>query len=299
MMNYRLLVPVGCIALCADDSAHADATTPCHAHAESDRSKFDALLAADHAQRQHACGGPILAGCPLFPADNIWNARIDALPVHPQSNTYITFIGASTGLHPDFGSGTWDGGPIGIPFNIVPSTQANVPISFYYPDESDPGPYPIPPGALIEWGSDHHILILQQGTCLLYEVYDASTEQRRRVVERGLRREMELEFERAANSGLDLGGRGGSGDAPRLGALRRSRGRRNQTRDSFHCPRDKRHIHLARTTPDFIPVQCQRAADGATLSLEIVFQYLHLLAASTSHFDGVQTLWYHRGGQRQ
>ncbi|MCI0478063.1 MAG: hypothetical protein L0Y55_17605, partial [Anaerolineales bacterium] len=122
-----------------------------------------------------SASGPTLAGCPLFPADNIWNARIDALPVHPQSNTYINFIGASKGLHPDFGSGTWDGGPIGIPFNIVPSAQANVPISFYYPGESDPGPYPIPPGALREWGSDHHILILQQGMCLLYEVYDAST----------------------------------------------------------------------------------------------------------------------------
>ena len=119
--------------------------------------------------------GPTLAGCPLFPADNIWNARVDALPVHPQSNTYINFIGAGTGLHPDFGSGTWDGGPIGIPFNIVPSTQANVPISFYYPGESDPGPYPTPPGAQREWGSDHHILVLQQGTCMLYEVYDAST----------------------------------------------------------------------------------------------------------------------------
>ena len=118
---------------------------------------------------------PTLAGCPLFPADNIWNARVDALPVHPQSNTYINFIGTSTGLHPDFGSGTWDGGPIGIPFNIVPSTQPNVPISFYYPGESDPSPYPIPPSAQREWGSDHHILLLQQGTCLLYEVYDAST----------------------------------------------------------------------------------------------------------------------------
>ena len=120
-------------------------------------------------------GGPALGGCPLFPADNIWNARIDSLPVHPQSDTYVSFIGGSTALHPDFGSGTWDGGPIGIPYNIVPSTQANVPISFYYPDESASGPYPIPPGAQREWGSDHHILILQQGTCLLYEVYDAST----------------------------------------------------------------------------------------------------------------------------
>jgi hypothetical protein len=117
----------------------------------------------------------MLAGCPLFPANHILNARIDTLPVHSQSNAYVNFIGAGTGLHPDFGSGTWDGGPIGIPYNIVPSTQPNVPILFYYPDESDPSPYLVPPNPQIEYGSDHHILIMQQGTCLLYEVYDAST----------------------------------------------------------------------------------------------------------------------------
>lgn len=174
-MNYRLLIPVGCIALAL--MILLTLTPPLHATPAPNLTAASSMLYLPLITLNVSTrgGGPILAGCPLFPADNIWNARIDALPVHPQSNTYITFIGASTGLHPDFGSGTWNGGPIGIPFNIVPSTQANVPISFYYPDESDPGPYPIPPGALIEWGSDHHILILQQGTCLLYEVYDAST----------------------------------------------------------------------------------------------------------------------------
>ena len=117
---------------------------------------------------------PSFAGCPVFPANNVWNTHIDTLPVDAKSNTYINFIGAGTALHPDFGT-VWNGGPIGIPYNIVPSSQPNVPISFYYPGESDPGPYPIPPGAQIEYGSDHHILVVQQGTCLLYEVFNAST----------------------------------------------------------------------------------------------------------------------------
>lgn len=118
--------------------------------------------------------------CPLFPADNIWNAPIDHLPVHPLSDAYIDTIGRSETFHPDFGSGIWppeDGGPIGIPYVIVPDDQPKVPIDFYYPDDSDPGPYPIPPDAPIEGGpdseGDRHILIVQEGTCLLYEIFDA------------------------------------------------------------------------------------------------------------------------------
>ena len=79
-----------------------------------------------------------VAGCPMFPADNIWNARVDSLPVHPRSDEYISSIGRDTGLHPDFGSGTWDGGPIGIPYTTVPGTQPRVNVTFGYADESDP-----------------------------------------------------------------------------------------------------------------------------------------------------------------
>lgn len=122
-------------------------------------------------------GSPALGGCPLFPADNIWNTRVDTLPVHSRSNDYINSIGRTTGLHPDFGSGLWDGGPIGIPFVIVPASQPPVNITFGYADESDPGPYPIPPDAPIEGGpnssGDRHILIVQQGACKLYEIYAA------------------------------------------------------------------------------------------------------------------------------
>ena len=118
--------------------------------------------------------------CPLFPADNVWNTPIDHLSVHPLSEAYIDTIGRNEDFHPDFGSGIWppdDGGPIGIPYVIIPANQPKVPVDFYYPDESDPGPYPIPPDAPIEGGpdsgGDRHILIVQEGTCLLYEIYDA------------------------------------------------------------------------------------------------------------------------------
>ena len=116
-------------------------------------------------------------GCPLFPADHIWNTRVDGLPVDPQSAAYVTGIGPAAGLHADFGSGTWDGGPIGIPYTAVPGTVPGVPVSFDYADESDPGPYPIPPDAAIEGGpdsaGDRHVLVLDQEDCTLYELWNA------------------------------------------------------------------------------------------------------------------------------
>ncbi len=116
----------------------------------------------------------LLGNCSLFPVNNIWNARIDSLPVHARSADWVTSIGRSTGFHMDFGSGTWAGGPIGIPYNIVGASTPKVPVSFYYADESDVGPYPMPSSPRIEFGSDHHILIVDSSTCKLYEIYDAS-----------------------------------------------------------------------------------------------------------------------------
>ena len=125
--------------------------------------------------RPRAQTGPTLAGCPVFPLDNVWNVAIDQLPVHPSSAAYVTAIGATKIVHPDFGSGIWDGGPIGIPFVIVPGNQQKVDITFDYSDESDPGPYPIPPDAPIEGGSqstgDRHVLVLEQDNCVLYETF--------------------------------------------------------------------------------------------------------------------------------
>ena len=119
--------------------------------------------------------GPTLANCPMFPADNYWNAPIDTLPTHSQSEAWIDSIGRTVSFHMDFGSGEYDGGLIGIPFNIVAgSAVPKVGFEFDYADESDPGPYPIPENPNQEAGGDRHILVLDTDTCTLYEVFDAS-----------------------------------------------------------------------------------------------------------------------------
>jgi len=113
---------------------------------------------------------------PLFPADNVWNTRVDTLPVDPNSGDYLATMGLSTGLHADFGT-VWDGAPNGIPYVCVPGDQPRVPVSFDYDDESDPGPYPIPSNAPIEGGAssdgDRHVLMLDVDHKLLYELYAA------------------------------------------------------------------------------------------------------------------------------
>jgi len=125
--------------------------------------------------------GPQIGGCAVFPDDNIWNHRVDTLPVSAQSDTYVSQIGPSDGLKADFGEGVWPPGsdsPIGIPYVLVPGTQPLVGITFfYYADQSDAGPYPIPTAAPIEGGpdstGDRHVLVVDTGTCQLYEIYDA------------------------------------------------------------------------------------------------------------------------------
>jgi hypothetical protein len=132
-----------------------------------------AVLAHPRAPTHSA--SPAIGGCPVFPSDNVWNTDISALPVDARSASYIASIGGGGHLHPDFGSGLYDGGPIGIPYIVAPSSQPAVPVSFDYADESDAGPYPIPPNAPIEGGAqsggDRHVLVVQSGTCKLYELF--------------------------------------------------------------------------------------------------------------------------------
>ena len=123
---------------------------------------------------------PQVAGCDVFPGDNIWNTPVDTLPVHPNSTAYVNTIGASSHVHADFGSGTWAGFPIGIPYTDVSGTQDKVNVNFTYDDESDAGPYPIPPNPPIEGdpngSGDRHILIVDRDNCTLYELYAAHLE---------------------------------------------------------------------------------------------------------------------------
>jgi hypothetical protein len=119
---------------------------------------------------------PAARHCPVFPANNPWNQRVDKLPVSANSAQLISSIGLDAHVHADFGSGRWDGGPIGIPFDVVSSTTARRHVSFEYADESDRVRYPIPPHVHIEGGphasGDRHAILVDKNSCRLYELYD-------------------------------------------------------------------------------------------------------------------------------
>jgi hypothetical protein len=112
---------------------------------------------------------PGAGDCPVFPADNVWNKRVDRLPVRANSATLVRSIGLSDHLHPDFGS--YSG--YGIPWNIVDSSTPRSTVAFQWPGESDRDPYPIPSDPRQEGGSDAHILMVDRDACRLYELYAA------------------------------------------------------------------------------------------------------------------------------
>jgi hypothetical protein len=120
---------------------------------------------------------PRVGGCTVFPANNPWNQRVDKLPVASNSGTIVRSIGVDKGMHADFGSGLYGGGPIGIPYTTVGKGQKKVKVRFDYADESDKGPYPVPPNAPIEGGrsssGDRHVIVVDRSACKLYELYAA------------------------------------------------------------------------------------------------------------------------------
>ncbi|KAF0169980.1 MAG: hypothetical protein FD161_4861 [Limisphaerales bacterium] len=117
-----------------------------------------------------------LKGHRPFPDDNPWNRDISQEPVDPNSDAIVASIGLDKRLHPDFGT-VWQGAPSGIPYVVVDSRQPRVPVRFEYAEESDPGPYPIPPSAPIEGGpaakGDRHVLVLERDTWKLYETFSS------------------------------------------------------------------------------------------------------------------------------
>jgi hypothetical protein len=120
---------------------------------------------------------PGASHCPVFPASNPWNQRVDRLPVRADSGAIVGSIGLGATMHADFGSGLYDGGPIGIPYVTIGARQPKVRVSFDYADESDRGPYPIPRDVPIEGGrssdGDRHLIVVDRSRCRLYELYAA------------------------------------------------------------------------------------------------------------------------------
>ena len=115
--------------------------------------------------------------CPVFPKTSHWNRRVDKLPVHSRSTQIVSSIGRDENAHADFGSGTYNGGPIGIPYRTVSRRTKRVPVSFDYADESNRGRYPIPRNAPIEGGrnadGDRHVIVVDRTRCRLYELFSA------------------------------------------------------------------------------------------------------------------------------
>lgn len=133
-------------------------------------------LAADDAAKLPLGANADLGGRLLLPPDDEWNRDVSRDPVDPKSDAIIASIGVDKPLHEDFGL-IWQGAPAGIPYYVVDGKQPRVPVKFEYADESDPGPYPIPPEAHIEGGpqakGDRHVLVLDRDAMKLYELFSS------------------------------------------------------------------------------------------------------------------------------
>ena len=151
------------------------------------------------ARAQAVQGGPLPGPLPLFPASNWWNVDVTSAPVDPTSAALISWIGTGHGMHPDFGGDSSPSPSIyGMPYAVVPGTEALEPVAFDYVSESDtgapgrPAGYPIPVEAKtqthwIEGGyagncdssyagspcrGDKHLLVVDKDHRLLFETWN-------------------------------------------------------------------------------------------------------------------------------
>ena len=126
-------------------------------------------------------GGPI-AGDPqpspppppgkvsIFPPDSPWNTRIDDAPVDPNSDAYIAEMGADDPL-----TAAWDADGNGIPYVEVGADQPMVRVSYWgWPEESDPGPFPIPWDARPDPSLDRHVIVVDRERGFLYELFQGA-----------------------------------------------------------------------------------------------------------------------------
>ena len=158
-------------------STPATAVPPSHAPSPTRAPVVQPTAAPTHRPSPSATSAPPpappprpISACSIFPASNVWNARVDGLPVATNSGAMIAAIGFGASLHPDFSNA----GGYGIPFNVVGTSTPRSKVRFQYAAESDAGPYPIPASPRIEGGSDRHILMVDTDACLLYELYAAT-----------------------------------------------------------------------------------------------------------------------------
>ena len=245
--------------------------------------------------------GASLGGRRPFPDDDPWNQDISRLPVDPNSDALIRSIGLDKPLHPDFGT-TYRGAPNGIPYVVVPGTQPLVPVRFRYRDESDPGPYPVPPDAAIEGGpngqGDRHVLVIDRDGWKLYELFSATRQGDGWVAGSGAI--FDLACQPAAAGGLDFGRRRRAPHLPGPGSFRRvSSNARSGTRFRFTCARTRRayvfparHFASPSSDPNLPPM-------GMRVRLKAELRRLPLLPRGPRDPDRSEDLRHAPGRQRQ
>ena len=225
---------------------------------------------------------PAIGGCQIFPADNAWNRDVSGDPVHPSSAALLAEMMPDSSLHLDLGTSEEY---YGIPYTVVPADQPLVPITFGtdgadYSDESDPGPMPIPLNVHIEGGSsaepdpasgDRHVLVVRQGDCMLYELYNTErTGDGFRVSSSAI---WDLTLESHPACRLDLGRRRRAADPSRPPQIRRGGEDRLHHALRFTIPQVRRAYiapasHCGQYADDALPPYGTRVRLKADFSLE-------------------------------
>ena len=190
--------------------------------------------------------GPIVGGCPVLPPDSPWNTDVSSAPLAADSAALVGAQATGHAVHLDFGDTQSE---YGIPYALVGPNQRRVPIAFGtdgadYGDESDHGPFPIPPTAPIEGApagqpdpqeGDRHVIVIQRERCVDYELYNAVRRDGGASWQVSSSARWDLTRNGAPRGRLDLGRCGRAGHLPRPAALRRSRFGDHSPRPALHA----------------------------------------------------------------
>jgi len=238
----------------------------------------------------------------VFPASNPWNKRVDNLPVASNSNAIVASIGTGTGLHADFGSGVYQGRPIGIPYQVVSRHTRRAPFKFQYADESDGSRYPVGTHPRIEGGSasdgDRHVLMIDRDACKLYEVSGAYPHNGGRSWTGWSGAIWNLRSNKVRPRLWDLRRRRRPADLPRPRALRRGEARVDRPRAALHRRADEAGFHLPRAPLRLHRHEPRPAGHGPAPAPQGELRHLGLPAAGAGRARRAEALRDDRGRQR-
>ena len=240
-----------------------------------------------------------VGGCPLFPRSSPWHRRVDRLPVLPGSDRMVEAVGRDAPLHADFGAGRDAGGPIGIPYVVVPRTQRRVPVRFGDADESDRGPYPIPPAPPSRAAAPRRATATSSSSSEARAASSSSSTPGRSglgasaSLARRLRRDVVAALDEAAPVRLDLGRRRRAAHPPGPGAVARGalgpdRPRPAPDRAAHPARGDPpaRHVASGSADPE-LPAMGQRLRLKASVDLARFPRHARVVLRALREYGGI------------